>query len=73
VLGAADKDGGAHVDAELAPDYATLATTGERGWWNYSPTNEPDNIQPVKEVHLVYLRQMGFEIMNSPELLALTI
>jgi hypothetical protein len=73
VLGAANKDGGAHVDTALSPDYATLATTGERGWWHYSPTNDPNNMQPVKNVHLVYLRQMGFEIMNSPELLALTI
>ena len=73
VLCAADKDGGAHVDGALTPDYETLATTGERGWWHYSPTNDPNNMQPVKDVHLVYLRQMGFEIMNSPELLALTI
>jgi hypothetical protein len=73
VLGAADKDGGAHVDAALAPDYDTVATTGERGFWHFSPTNDLDNMQPVKDVHLVYLRQMGFEIMNSSELLALTI
>lgn len=73
VLDAADKDGGAHVDATLAPDYATIATTGERGWWHYSPTSDPNNMQPVRDVHLIYLRQIGFEIMNSPELLALTI
>lgn len=71
VLGAADKDGGAHVDAALSTDYETLATTGQRGWWHYSPNDDPNSTEPVTDVHLVYLRQMGFEIMNSPELLAL--
>jgi hypothetical protein len=73
VLDAADKDGGAHVDATLAPNYATMATTGERGWWHYSQPNDPSNSQPVRDVHLIYLRQIGFEIMNSPDLLALTV
>jgi hypothetical protein len=72
VLDAANKDGGAHVDATLAPDYATIATTGERGWWHYSETGTSAS-QPVRDVHLHYLRQIGFEVMNSPELLALTI
>jgi hypothetical protein len=74
VLDAADKDGGAHVDAALAPDYATIATTGERGWWHYKQPNDPDGPSyPVRDIHLFYLRQIGFEVMNSPELLALTV
>jgi hypothetical protein len=71
VLAAANKDGGAHVDAALTTEYETLMTTGERGWFHYSPTSEMHNFQPVMDAHLVYIRQMGFELLNSPELLAL--
>lgn len=72
ILAAANKDGGAHIDANLTPEYETLMTTGQRGFLHYSPTNETHNFQPVMDAHLVYLRQMGFEILSSPELLALT-
>jgi hypothetical protein len=72
VLAAANKDGGAHVDSALAPEYETLMTTGERGFFLYSPTSEMHNFQPIMDAHLVYIRQMGFELLNSPELLALT-
>lgn len=71
VLAATNKDGGAHVDSDLTTDYETLMTTGERGWFHYSPTNAQDNFQPVMDAHFVYLRQMGFELLNSPELLNL--
>jgi hypothetical protein len=71
VLAAANKDGGAHVDTDLTTEYETLMTTGERGWFSYSPTNEMHNFQPIMDAHLVYIRQMGFELLNSPELLAL--
>jgi hypothetical protein len=71
VLAAANKDGGAHVDSSLTTEYETLMTTGERGWFHYSPTSETHNFQPVMDTHLIYIRQMGFELMNSPDLLAL--
>ena len=71
VLAAANKDGGAHVDSSLTPEYETLMTTGERGWFHYSPTSMNNDFQPVMDTHLIYLRQMGFELLNSPELLAL--
>ena len=45
-------------------------TTGQRGWFHYSP-NSDQNFQPIMDAHLVYIRQMGFELLNSPELLAL--
>ena len=72
LLAAADKDGGAHVDAKLTKDYETLMTTGQRGFFHYSPTNETNNFQPIMDAHLVYIRQMGFEILSSADLLALT-
>jgi hypothetical protein len=71
VLAAANKDGGAHVDSNLTTEYETLMTTGERGWFYYSPTSNNRDFQPIMNAHLVYIRQMGFELLNSPELLAL--
>ncbi len=70
VLAAADKDGGAHVDAKLTADYETLMTSGERGFFHY-PTGETGNFKPIMDAHLVYLRQIGHELLNSPDLLAL--
>lgn len=72
ILAAANKDGGTHVDSTLTKEYETLMTTGQRGFFHYSPTNEKHNFQPIMDAHLVYIRQMGFEILNSQELLALT-
>jgi hypothetical protein len=70
VLAAANKDGGAHVDSTLTEEYEALMMTGQRGWFYYSPTSD-DRFEPVKNEHLLYIRQMGFELLNSPELLAL--
>ncbi len=70
ILGAATRDGGAHVDTTLTPEYEALMTTGMRGWYHYSPHND-GKFQPVMDSHLIYIRQMGFELLNSPELLAL--
>jgi hypothetical protein len=72
VLAAANKDGGAHVDAALTADYETLMTSGERGFFHYSPTGEMGTFQPIVDAHFVYIRQMGHELLNSPDLLALT-
>lgn len=70
VLGAANKDGGAHVDTKLNEEYKALMLTGERGWFHYSPSND-GRFEPVMNEHFLYIRQMGFELLNSPELLAL--
>jgi hypothetical protein len=66
ILAAANKDGGAHVDAALTKGYESLMNTGQSGFFHYSPTNETHNFQPVMDANLVYLRQMGFEILSSP-------
>jgi hypothetical protein len=59
-LVAADKEG-AHVDATLTAAYQKLKT----GLWVTLDG------KPISDHHLLYLRQMGFEILNSPELAAL--
>lgn len=60
VLGAANKDGGAHVDHALDADYERL----KEGL--YTPS--PDVAVDIPEPQLVGLRQMAFEILNSPAL-----
>lgn len=61
-LTAANKDGGAHVDADLPDVYMKLVD----GVW----TSTRDG-KTVTDHHLLYLRQMGYEILNSPGLAAL--
>lgn len=70
VLGAAHKDGGAHVGAKLTPEYEALALDGALGNFEYL---SPEGIytQPITDSHLVALRQMGWELLNSPDLLGL--
>jgi hypothetical protein len=46
ILGAANKDGGAHVDTKLNKEYEALMLGGVRGWFHYSPTSD-DHFQPV--------------------------
>jgi hypothetical protein len=61
VLTAANKDGGAHVDDELPEEYLQLI----RGVYEKISVGEPEF---VSDHHLLYLRQMAYEILNSPEL-----
>jgi hypothetical protein len=67
VLGAADKDGGAHVDAKLTPEYAALTRSGAIGSLVYEAHNFHVTV-PIENAHLGYIRQMGHEILRSPEL-----
>ena len=70
VLAAANKDGGAHVDAKLTPNYESLMNLDGQGLEPDVPSQRRD-FQPIIDAHLVFLRQMGFELLNSPELLSL--
>jgi len=65
VLTAADKDGGAHVDDGLPPEYETLVA----GIWTAMSRGVVTDSVP--DHHLLYLRQIGYEIVNSPQLTAL--
>jgi hypothetical protein len=67
VLNAADKDGGAHVDAALTPLYQRLVNSGDLGCF----LDEHGVEAPITGHHYVALRQMGHELLNSAALLAL--
>ncbi len=70
VLGAANTDGGAHVDAALEPCYERVLEG--LGWsMTVNPDNEPSEYVPCKHGHLAALRQMGYEVLHSPDLVAL--
>jgi len=67
VLSAAEKDGGAHVDAKLTPYYERLIESGDLGY--FADENGVD--RPITGHHYVALRQIGYEVLSSPELVAL--
>jgi len=67
VLAAANKDGGAHVDEKLTAEYAALANDGAVGSFVYESQKKRDEIS-IDGAHLVSLRQMGFELLHSPQL-----
>lgn len=65
VLGAANKDGGAHVDSVLTKEYADYSRKPQ-GKITVGRT-ELD----ITDMHLVALRTMGNEVLKSPEFLVL--
>jgi hypothetical protein len=70
VLNAANKDGGCHVDPNLTPEYTVLRD----GFMTFH--QEKDGVASEKksigESHFSDLRQMGYELLQSPGLLSLT-
>lgn len=64
VLAASNKDGGAHVDAKLTPEYEKLAAD----FWSVSSGGQS---RPLEDIHLIGLRQLGYELLNSEELIKL--
>lgn len=67
VLGTAEQDGGAHVAARLTPEYERLIAPGAIG--DLVESNDGvRTTKPVTDVHYVCMRQMGYELLNSPEL-----
>jgi hypothetical protein len=73
VCSAANQDGGAHVDRELDPQYERVigGFIKMKFWQNDETTNlpigEPD-VFDVRCTHVAALRQLGYEVLNSPEL-----
>lgn len=68
ILAAANKDGGAHVDEKLEPNYERLASSGALGMYLDQITVGDGTLvflPPLENAHLVYLRQMGYEVLNS--------
>ncbi len=68
VLGAANKDGGAHVDPDFRPEYRALA---DGIWKRRLYVAGIATTTRLADTQLPFLRQLGYEILNSPELLAL--
>lgn len=68
VLGAANKDGGAHVDPSLTLEYEALC----RGILTISHQSAQRLTEfPLPNSHLADLRQMGHELLTSPDLISL--
>jgi len=68
VLGAANKDGGAHVDPKLTAEYEALC----RGVMSISyKLGGQTGGFPIQDVHLSDLRQMAHELLHSHDILAL--
>ena len=70
IRGAADKEGGTHVDEKPAPDYERLASAGILRM--YEGEIELANgcivrLPPLEDAPFVFLRQMGFEVLESPD------
>lgn len=69
ILVAANKDGGAHVDDKLDPVY-DLARLGAGVTVEYVLKDGPSVEIPFENVHYASLRQIGYEVLNSPALIA---
>ncbi len=69
-LGAANKDGGAHVDKKLSKEYDQVKNGPAVGYITKIIDGIPKNI-PVPDVQYIILRQMAAELLSSKELLAL--
>ncbi len=70
VLTAANKDGGAHIDKSLTPEYEKLAESGSIASFHYYE-NEKQVLRLTDDAHLIALRQMAYELLNSDELVDL--
>lgn len=69
ILAAANRDGGAHVDDKLTPEYEALRDFQMMLY--QVREGEHVSVNFAKDTHFVYLRQMGYEVLNSPELTGL--
>ena len=60
VLAAAEQDGGVHVDEELDASYLLV----KAGVWQLQAAD--GRLADIAEAHLADLRQMAYEVLNSP-------
>lgn len=66
----ANKEGGAHVAATLTPEFERLTTPGVIGDL-VEISGGVETRTPIPDIHFVCIRQMAYELLNSPELLKL--
>lgn len=69
-LGAANTDGGAHVDSKLKYKYDRLSYGGALGYTQKKINGQIKDV-PIENVQLAILRQMAHELLVSEELLNL--
>ena len=69
IRGAANKDGGAHVDRKLNAEYENLIEA-RISLYRFTGTGYKV-FDTADGAHLAALRQMGYEVLSSPELLSL--
>lgn len=67
ILEAAETDGGAHVDANLPPQYRHLVE-GAGFAINLNPDNGEPRTEVFQNAHLASLRQIAYEVLNSPDI-----
>ena len=70
ILSAANQDGGAHVDAQLSSEYKCLVADGAIGYFEYM-SNGKITQELIPDANLVAIRQMAYELLNSPSLIGL--
>ena len=68
VLTAANKDGGAHVDAELTAEYEMLKAPGAMGFVSVG-SQTSGKVFTIDDGHLKLIGLMGIELLKSPDLL----
>jgi hypothetical protein len=69
-LAVANQDGGAHVDAKLDSDYVTIKS-GAGLVMTFQPAAGNSVEIPLESHSAATLRQIGFEVLHSPDLVAL--
>jgi hypothetical protein len=70
VLGVAEQEGGAHVAAAPTAEFERLMTPGLL-WNMVEVADGVETITPLRDIRFKYVRQMAYELLNSPELLKL--
>lgn len=70
VLAAANKDGGAHVDEKLTPQYEALKQRGGTLQFFVSRIDGVETKTEFEDIHAYLIRQMAYELLTSPALLA---
>lgn len=69
VLHTVDKEGGTHVDPNITEQLEFMIKDGSKMVYRMG---QKDEIQiPIVNKHLALLRRFGFELLNSPDLIAL--
>jgi hypothetical protein len=72
ILVAANKDGGAHVDENLTPQYEILKQRGGTLQFVAWRIDGMEGNIEFEDIHAQFIRQMAYELLNSPALLALS-